>query len=302
MSIYVILLSSENIDIRYMFRYIRFIQSRRISDKISEYFEKHHILPKSLYPEHEHDTDNLICLTAKEHYIAHLLLYRAFPNSNSMLYAFWGMCNGWINSDLQQRIIPNYSSSTYDRLKKQVSIEMSRRLSENNPYNTQEIKNKIIEKYGGLGSASSIIRAKQKQTLREKYGVDNSFQIPEVIQKTRKATLDRNKDPEYRKLQQKKIKESLKSIDRSRENNSFFGKKHSDETKKRISDKKRGCKTPRYCCMNCRKEIGINNLTQHLRACRGEKITEITCSHCEFKGKPGSNMNRWHLDNCKHRK
>lgn len=284
MNIYTILLSSENINVRYMTRYVKFINSRKPSDKKLEYFEKHHILPKSLYPEHEHDPANLICLTAKEHYIAHLLLYRAFPNSNSMLRAFWGMCNGWQNSVSQSRIIPNNSSSSYERLKKQVSIEMSTRMSTNNPYTAQAIKDKIIEKHGGLGNASPTIQAKQKATLQEKYGVDNSFQIPEVVQKTRQATIGRNTDPEYKKLQRERIKESLKSVDRSKENNSFFGKEHSAETKKRISDAKKGRKAPRYCCINCRKEVGTNNLTQHMNRCNSSKNTSNnnTTTHFDF--------------------
>lgn len=37
------------------------------------YYEKHHIIPKSLGG--TNDNDNLVLLTAREHYIAHLLLY-----------------------------------------------------------------------------------------------------------------------------------------------------------------------------------------------------------------------------------
>lgn len=249
-----------------MARYIKFIKSRPVSRTLA-YAEKHHILPKSLYPEYEHDPRNIICLSAKEHYIAHLLLYRAFPKSYSMLRAFWGMCNGWYHSTTQYRTVPGHSSAAYALAREHVSIEMSRRLSENNPYSAQAIKDKIIEKHGGLGNASPTIQAKQKATLQEKYGVDNAFQIPGVVQKTRQATIDRNKDPEYKKLQRERIKESLKSVDRSKENNSFFGKEHSAETKKRISDAKKGRKAPRCCCMNCGKEVGINNLTQHTNRC-----------------------------------
>ena len=38
------------------------------------YAEKHHVYPKSLYP----DQTDLVSLTAKEHYIVHLLLWRGF--------------------------------------------------------------------------------------------------------------------------------------------------------------------------------------------------------------------------------
>lgn len=172
---------------------------------------------------------------------------------------------------IQSRIlhcIEKYGSANNIEKIKQTNVE---RYGVENLFQAGEIRIKIEEKiknkHGGLGNASPTIQAKQKATLQEKYSVGNSFQIPEVVQKTRQATIDRNKDPEYKKLQRERIKESLKSVDRSKENNSFFGKEHSAETKKRISDAKKGRKAPRYCCINCRKEVGINNLTQHTNRC-----------------------------------
>lgn len=44
----------------------------------SQYYEKHHILPKSLGGDNN-DT-NLVLLTSKEHYLAHLLLYNYYKN------------------------------------------------------------------------------------------------------------------------------------------------------------------------------------------------------------------------------
>ena len=55
-------------------RYEKFIESRKCR-VIPEgtYTEKHHILPKCLGGI---DDDNLIDLTAREHFIAHKMLYR----------------------------------------------------------------------------------------------------------------------------------------------------------------------------------------------------------------------------------
>lgn len=67
-----------------------------------EYFETHHKLPKSLGG--SDDKTNLVNLTAREHYIAHLLLVKISEQSGDvksyqkMLYAFncmkWGRCKG----------------------------------------------------------------------------------------------------------------------------------------------------------------------------------------------------------------
>ena len=52
------------------------------------YVESHHIIPKSLGG--SNSKDNLVLLTAKEHYIAHLLLCR-FGDSNQKSKMIWAM-------------------------------------------------------------------------------------------------------------------------------------------------------------------------------------------------------------------
>ena len=59
-----------------------------------DYWEGHHIIPKSLggtgetYQKHE----NIIRLTAAEHFTAHRLLAELFPDEPKLQYAFWAMC------------------------------------------------------------------------------------------------------------------------------------------------------------------------------------------------------------------
>lgn len=52
----------------------------------NQYFEAHHILPKSLFPLWKNRKSNLVMLTAKEHYFCHELLTKIFPG-RSMNYA-----------------------------------------------------------------------------------------------------------------------------------------------------------------------------------------------------------------------
>lgn len=42
-------------------------------------YEKHHILPKSLYPLWKSKKENIVKLTVKEHRFVHKLLYKIFP-------------------------------------------------------------------------------------------------------------------------------------------------------------------------------------------------------------------------------
>ena len=56
----------------------------------SEYGQKHHILPKSLYPQYKNTKTNIVKLTYREHYICHWLLTKIRP-CRQMLAAFWLM-------------------------------------------------------------------------------------------------------------------------------------------------------------------------------------------------------------------
>ena len=56
----------------------------------NQYFEFHHILPKSLFPLWSKRELNLVCLTAREHFFCHQLLTKIYPNKQ-MIYALFAM-------------------------------------------------------------------------------------------------------------------------------------------------------------------------------------------------------------------
>ena len=56
------------------------------------YYEKHHILPKSLFPLWRKEKRNLVLLTAKEHFFVHQLLTKIYP-CKEMNYALFYMAN-----------------------------------------------------------------------------------------------------------------------------------------------------------------------------------------------------------------
>jgi hypothetical protein len=72
------------------------------SEKNEGYLELHHIVPRSVYGlsvlneiglQGINDEKNLVFLTARQHYIAHWLLARAFPDIKQLVGAFWAMAN-----------------------------------------------------------------------------------------------------------------------------------------------------------------------------------------------------------------
>lgn len=69
-------------------RYDNFIESLK-RDRDLDTFEIHHIVPKSMGG--DDNKNNLIKLTPREHFIAHLMLHKTYPESISMLKALQAM-------------------------------------------------------------------------------------------------------------------------------------------------------------------------------------------------------------------
>jgi hypothetical protein len=118
----------------YLNRYEKFILSRStrsISD--NTYTEKHHVLPSSIFPEFDRDKSNLIILTAREHFVAHLLLAKAV--GGQMWHAAFHMCN--TRPDLKT------TSRIYDVLRTEYSIQCSinQTGSKNNSFGSMWITN-----------------------------------------------------------------------------------------------------------------------------------------------------------------
>ncbi len=86
-----------------------------------EYFENHHITPRCMGGSNE--KENLVLLTAKEHFLCHRLLCEIYPETKELQFAFWAMCNQ--RGKKGQRTY-TVSARTYERMKERVS-EMRRK-------------------------------------------------------------------------------------------------------------------------------------------------------------------------------
>jgi len=82
-------------------RLIETAKRENIDDK-SKYFEKHHIIPKSLGGTDEES--NLVNLTFRQHYVAHELLIKIYPNSKKLIHALWMMTITTMNSIVKSDI------------------------------------------------------------------------------------------------------------------------------------------------------------------------------------------------------
>lgn len=100
----------------YWQRYKKFIASRQPTQG---YVERHHIYPRSLFPQKANDADNIIALTAREHFIAHWMLHKAFGNKMTMAFMYMKA-----ECDDAERYW-NLNSRSYSLLRESFSLAMS---------------------------------------------------------------------------------------------------------------------------------------------------------------------------------
>jgi hypothetical protein len=115
------------------------------------YKEKHHIIPKCLGGGN-HKT-NIVELTAKEHFICHLLLCEIYPKENSLKSARWAMtCLRSRNHNRKY----NVSASQYDRIKNEMAYLKT------GVKRSDDIKDRISKKMSGR-----VLSDEQKKKISE---------------------------------------------------------------------------------------------------------------------------------------
>ncbi len=208
------------------------------------YFEQHHIIPRSLGGSNR--PDNLVLLTAREHFIAHLLLPRFLKGKDkkSMLFAIVMM-----GSTSKNKI----NSFLYDKIKKKFSVSMSNRII------SQETRDKL-----------------SKSTKKRLAEPENNPMYGHIYsQETRDKMSDSWSDK--RKKEASIRRATYNSQNYSGENNPFYGKDHSNVVKAKISKANKGKKIsqshkdavskalkgkirPRGLCPNCGKTGSLANM------------------------------------------
>lgn len=243
MTIYNIL-SSIHHNPHYLNRYIRFIEKCQ-HQKIESIFEKHHIVPKGkdMFPVYssfiEHPW-NRCDLTPRQHYIAHWILYKAFPTSYSQFYAFYAF-------SMNQRNDSNIkiNSKVYEELK----IKHIESISGPNNYFAQ---NKF-------------------------YGEDNHFYGKNHTEEFKKKQSARRKNKTWGEIFGEDKADYLKKK-RSKfmlDNNPFKGKKHTEESRQKMSEKARNkseetrqkmsinaLNSPKTTCPHCGKTVDCRNYSR----------------------------------------
>lgn len=269
---------------RHLVRYVNFINSRPERDLIKDgkFFNIHHIIPRSLNGLNEES--NLIKLAHREHFIAHLILWKCgyremassfhfmvhnnrFDNritsksyetlkvdySNSLTFKFSGENNPMFGKNA-------YEFKTEEEMKI-VGEKISYALTNRTPQQKKERREKVKKYWENMPES---VKKERKEKLSEKFSGENNprygrspyekmsdEQKNQVIEKTKNTwrkmsqskkdeiTEKRLKTLDERTQEQKLKTKEKKSLSNSGEKNPFYGKHHSEETIKKIREKKK---------------------------------------------------------------
>jgi hypothetical protein len=241
------------------------ITDRARDRKLDCYTEKHHIIPRSLGG--TDDADNLVDLTAREHFVCHWLLVKMNSGEDraKMVYALRMMR---AEKSGQQRYKTKITARVYETIKQEYALMQSTKVSgKNNPM------------FGDKFYRSEDGKQRQKLAIS---GNSNGSKQPLARKKIQDSKLGKTREPfsdEWR---------SKMSAAKQGENNKRFGVEVSVETRKKIGDKIRG-----------RKQTDEEK-KRRADAIRGSKREKKLCPHCN-QLIAVNGYARFHGDNCRHR-
>lgn len=155
--------------------YFNIIETAKSRENADGYLEIHHIVPRSMGG--SNNSSNLVKLTAREHFLCHLLLVKAVDLSfkKKMNFAYWRMCNV-----TKQRHKPNARQYAWGKF---LFVEAH---TGHRPYltsHTEETKKKISE------TSSKNISKLSNEQLKQR--CLNSFHRPDTYTEERRRNISK---------------------------------------------------------------------------------------------------------------
>jgi hypothetical protein len=184
------------------------------------YTEKHHIVPQSLGG--DNSIDNLVSLTAREHFVCHWLLTKMVGGEaqKKMAYA----CKRMMHSKNASQHRYKISSRIYENLKTKLNFTLKNRKF------TTEWKEKL------------------KRSARYRADTENTA-AKEIRRKTMIAANQSRKGE--KRLAISGANNHMYGVRLTGESNHFFGKKHTEETLTKLKVAK-----PKFQCQHCNAIVG----------------------------------------------
>ncbi len=220
------------------------------------YYEKHHILPKCMGGGNE--KENLVLLTAKEHYVCHKLLFRVHPNNKGIAFSLHSMI--YTRKDKRKLKL---SSREYEEARIIASIYSEQRLikmtnktkEEKDDMYKRGLETKKRNKEAAIKNGTYVkeIRSEEsrKKSSESLKGKNTGKQNPEHIKKAKEnrrikieEKLASGWKPEKRFASAEAIAKRLEARKRNIEekiaNGTYIKKTRSEESNRKQSESMRG--------------------------------------------------------------
>ena len=268
---------------KYSTWYYKIINNAKNRMLVDTYVEKHHIVPRSL--KGTDNDSNIVKLTAREHFVCHLLLTKMVSGYYQELMKF-ALGKFIQTAPGQQRI---FTSWEYKKIREEISqartgkkhsIETKLKMSE-------KAKGRIPWNKGMTGiEHSEESKLKRSQTLtgksfNERFGECRAIEIKQKITNSKLGKPSGMLGKTHSEETKKKIKES----------NAI----KLPATRKKLSEVRKGMKFSEEHLNNL-KAANIKNAEKR----KGVSLQKVECPHCGKIG--GINlMKRYHNENCKNK-
>ena len=285
------------IENKYKGLYFRIIQRASDRDNTNSYTELHHIIPKALGG--DNSLTNLVRLSAREHFICHLLLTKMVQGiyKQKMFFALAMMTAKNKNQHRTYKI----TARIYETIRKELSVSMKERWTDElrlqKSQSMEGNKNPFFDKHH---SEETLLKLKGRQVsletrtqmsisakkrFKNQPGTFSGKTHSEDTRKKMSASASKPKSSKW------KLSASLNRKGRAAPN---IGVPHSEVTKQKIREAVSGSKNGFY---------GKKHSPEQRAKKKAEKLAapKLTCYYCSKQADP-MNYGRWHGENCKQRK
>jgi hypothetical protein len=223
------------------------ITERAKNRTLEGYTESHHVIPRSLGG--SDDADNLVDLTAREHFVCHWLLVKIHTGEsrNKMIYALRMMR---AEKHGQQRYESKITARVYESIKKEYSEIASKRFSGvgngfYGKHHTPEAREAIRQKNTG----KQITDEQREKLVQAMTGKKR-----EPFSDEWRAKLSAAKQGENNNRYGVEVSEETRAKQRAK----ALGRKQSAETVQKKADAIRGLKREKRHCAHCDQMIAVN--------------------------------------------
>jgi len=210
------------------------ITDRARSRTLEGYVERHHVIPRSLGG--TDDANNLVSLTAREHFVCHWLLTKIYTGE-----ARYKMINAMYIMRAEGPYQKRYESKITSRVYNTLREEYSKYISNLNKGRVQPLEENVKQKAAQTGRKRAPFSDEWRAKMsKSKQGENNNRYGVKITEDTRK------------KMREKAL-----------------GRTQSAETIQKKADAVRGSKREKKLCPHCNQQIAVNTYPRfHGDQCR----------------------------------